>query len=405
MEDVESGADFSWLNGKVLKSKHDNDYTNAEWVRDYSVYIKMILSKIILNLDRKNYTEKKKDEILALIVNSTTIKYFIYAVTHDSFQVEPQKNYQTYEMIGDKLLGFSFSFYMRKRFKDVSPSDITNFVKKILSTEYQAKISDGLGLSNWVIMYQPGNNKKLLPNAKVREDLGEAFFGVLSVIIDKLKYPEDGKESIYIDLFDILNSFLKLMFDKREFNFEVPGIDDKSYVEQRFQRTIGNIKTGGLNIDHKEYEEDNKKYWIVKVYVTDKNKQRLKDEFNIRIGENVLGFGKNKLKKQAEKIAFEKAREYLEEIGFNDEAIDKVKKKIDDSLKDQVIKKARNEVNKNIIDTKFSIYSNDSYALYQLIGVRKDNIKKILYTKMFDNTATKTNKQKEEETLKEYIES
>jgi dsRNA-specific ribonuclease len=407
MDVFEYGNDMSWVEGEKLKPSESifyNDFKDKIWVKEFYDYIKMILSKLIYHID--GYSSEEKKEILSRIVNKDTIKYFIFAVTTPTVEIEPTKNYETYETLGDKFMESSFLLYMKRRYPDVvTPSILTDIIHKILSTNLQGEACQKMGLANWVILFQPDkgkNNKiKLEPNQKIAEDVLESFFGALAYVFD---YANCNRYAV-----DIFDSFNRLCFDSREFNFEEPkkNLPTKTAVEQFFQGTIGDLKRGGyfLNV-----EEDKIKNKITTTLHIPKDKMKiLKDDYGIIFKNSVFGRGEARLKGSSEELAYEDAKKNMKNMKIN--GLDlfqyseqmKLDRKTPENAK--LLKKIlTKQYGKNIEELKVeNTYSNVKYTLLQLIVKFEDGKKTIVYTKLFKNDANTTMQEKIKETVDEYL--
>ena len=383
----EYGNDMSWIENEKINPSDEifyNDFTDKKWVKEFYDYIKLVFSKLISNM--KGYSIEEKKEILSLIVNKDTIKYFIYAVTHESVEINPEKNYQTYETIGDVYMGATFVAYLRERFPSIIPNSLTDIKHAILSTEHQGKASEKMGLPNWAIIYQPDkgkNNKiKLEADMKLKEDMLESFFGALSFILSL-----NGKSRYLID---ILSSYNHLCFDKRYFVFDrYVTKDTKSVVGQFFQQTVGTLKEGGFKMKETVENEDTPERIItITLYITEEKNQELKKKVGIYFKNPVFGKGKAFLKSDAEKNAYENAKSNMLKINENIFEIPREKKKGKIENTEEIIKTANKRLKrKDIIDINIlPVYHTGKYTVFQILGDLENGKKIIIYTKTFEST-------------------
>jgi dsRNA-specific ribonuclease len=402
-----SGNDMSWMKGEKISPVDIfyNDFTDKKWVKQFYDYTRLVVSKLIDNMSSKKYDAEHKKRILDLIVNPKTIKYFVYGVTHKSVQVDDEKNYEAFETVGDKYMASTFVQYLKKRFVNISADGLTNFLHKIVSKDYQPEAADGMGLSNWAIIFQPDKKgkSKLYPGRKVKEDMLESFFGVIAYVLDL----EDSNGY----LIDILMSFNHLCFDDRTFNFDTyKSKDSPSVIGQFFQQTVGNLKEGGFKMKEEIMNDGTpKKYYNIYLYIEENKNIELKEKFGVYFKNRTFGEGSARNKSEAEKNAFEDARKNMYKIfGEDIFSLPKNKKQGKIENKDSVIRKANKDMKRSdIVDVIIEIiaYKGEITTIFQLQGILKNEKKIILYTKIFENNNSLTADQKREKVINEYLET
>lgn len=402
--------DLSFLHDEKINPSSDierNDFKNKDWVIEFSTYIKMLLMKAIRRIGY--YTkEEKEDALKTLMIGSDkNIKYFIYGVTHQSVNPNTEKNYQTYETVGDRFLYSSFILYLRSRYEKITEGIVTNLFQKILSKKYQSDITVGLGLDKWVILPYTEEFGMLKPNVSFREDLLEAFFGVIAFIYDK-----ENKSKYTLD---IMRSFFELLFNEREFTFNKEdtsgdlSLTNISYVQQYFAGIIPNSGTkGGVYEDIIEINEDDKlteyKYIIKQ---SKSNLEYISENYGIYVPKTTLGYAQNTSKKLAKTLAYDRAREYLENVGLTHELKEKIKRKatMDEEIYQKIMRKAKKEI-KDLVDIKIeSTFTNETNTVININGEDKDEYKHVIYRKIFRNKKGESIDDMKQETIDSYLRS
>jgi dsRNA-specific ribonuclease len=107
--------------------------------------------------------------------------YWIPAFTHKSVNPDPQKNYETLEFYGDKVMNDTFSSYIRKRFNNrINQEKATLLQNRYMFKGFQAELSEKLKLPE-LVRFDPEYPDI---NKSIKEDVLEAFFGSLKNLGD-----------------------------------------------------------------------------------------------------------------------------------------------------------------------------------------------------------------------------
>lgn len=402
--------DLSFLHGEKIKPSSDierNDFKDKEWLSEFMTYIRMLLSKSIKRISY--YSKDQKEDALKILLSGSdkNIKYFIYGVTHQSVNPNVDRNYQTYEIIGDKFMYSSFILYLRSRYTKITEGVITNLFQRILSKKYQSDISQGIGLDNWVILPYTKEFGMLKPNVNFREDLLEAFFGVIAYIYDK------ENKSMYT--LDVIKSYFELLFNERDFSVSKDDsagdstLSDISYVQQYFTRIIPNSGVkGGIYEDIIEINEDDE--LTEYKYIVKQRKDYLEymnETFGINIPKNVFGYAQNTSKKLAKTLAYKHARDYMNSIGLTEELKNKLKKKagVSSEYFDIIMKKAKKEYDDLVDVVVEATFVNEMNTVININGEDKDEIKYVIYKKIFKNKKGVSISDMEQDTIESYLKS
>lgn len=102
--------------------------------------------------------------------------------THQSVDPTPQKNYEAFETLGDKVLGACLAHYLiAEGGSRVDSNSMTDINKEILANERQAEMAVNMGLSNPRLI-----RSTVVVESSMHEDIFEAFFGCLFTVANRL---------------------------------------------------------------------------------------------------------------------------------------------------------------------------------------------------------------------------
>lgn len=380
------------------------DKENPKWCQEFYNYL-LALLKIIVPENRVN--------LIPYILNKETLKIFLRAFTHYITDVNNIKNYEALETIGDTVMKTAFSVYFFERNPDADPDLLKNVVEETQSDEEQGRFSHELGIINWVQL-----DDVLKDNSKIKEDLLEAFGGAIELTLNK-RGIYGLSEEIFVNMFKIIydnyefkqvkdpKTWLMQLIDqirpasiaKRKFsidkekNIYMPrpqDIDEKLFqkivdyanklvTEEDVSKKIVTKKKENKEkdegedkgIDVREYYDTDKHKYIAEFFIDDYGVKVLKYYgFNFKRNQ-ILGKAIEATKKPASRHAGEKAREYLNNLGINNEWIkeQKSRKLIEDNapLGKEALLKAKS-YNKKIIKLGIKNKTLKSDAVYVLYG-------------------------------------
>ena len=161
----------------------------------------------------------------ALLDQEALTKFWARAFTHKSVEADPQKNYDTFEFYGDKIMNDVFSDHIRKRFEDrIDQAKGTLLMNKYMSKEFQASLAEKLGLPEFIRFDPEFPNV----NVNVKEDVLEAFFGCLKILADDRIQQGFG----YIYCFNLIN----LIFNDIPIILEQIQKDPITLLKERFEK-------------------------------------------------------------------------------------------------------------------------------------------------------------------------
>ena len=329
--------------------------------KDLYDYIYILVSSLTQGL-----FEHKKDEIALVndIVNKETMKLWIPCFTHKTYDPNEGENYETLESVGDKILSYTFKTYLYERFPKISASQLNNLDQQYMSTHYQSLISEKLRLTEWLRV----GGEVPRSSEKIREDLLECFFGTLDTVFIKNKKFGLGFGS------RICMNFIKKVFN---ININMDIEPARTFVDQASQqlKLQGAIKSQTIQTPEENYS--------VIVEFTETGSNQL---YDLGLKLPPMRFVSNKATKSpAEQEAYGKMMMYLTSNGVTRKWISSIKRKEVEKGLGDIYKRVLDKANRG--KTKFkSIEFEESYnsrpasSVFQVIGIKDNNLKQILYT-------------------------
>jgi dsRNA-specific ribonuclease len=303
-EDEVADADNATTN-KLMKLFRDlpkptvKNVDSKEWLAEYQQYIYKILLKIWPG----------KEEICRQMVADDVMDIWVQAVTHQSYDIDPENNYEVLEFLGDSLLEPAFNLYVYNKYEaKLSQSELTNLKIHYNSKIFQSEVSTIMGLPNWVRQNEEViKQQKQKKNIHVSEDLIEAFYAALNQVSDIIKYGLG---------FVSVRKFTKLFCDQIQFNDRYMRNVPKTEVIQWFQR----LKYDGKFSENKLGSGNSFTYQIV----LNKDLYEALQGLFPRITTNVIGEAKSTSEKAAAAAAWGNAQRYLESIGMNNDSVEEI---------------------------------------------------------------------------------
>ncbi len=143
--------------------------------------------------------------------------------------INPEKNYEYYEQLGDVIIGQFLVWYSYRRYPRLCCAEGVKVVARIRinygSRESLSRIADSLGFWPYIsaMSSQRDNSKKDL-----LEDVFEAFIGAVALIIDDAIEPGEGYKFAYI--------LLTTIFDKIHISLRYTDLfDAKTRLKELFE--------------------------------------------------------------------------------------------------------------------------------------------------------------------------
>lgn len=325
---------------------------SAQWVADFQEFIYQILMIIT----------DGKEKICKMLIEEDAMKIWVVAFTQKTIDVNPENNYDSYESIGDVLLGASFKILALQRLgkKDGSASVLNDLKSAYMAKEFQADISQLLHFPEWVRISEEG---KINKSIHIKEDLFESFAGALYYVAEEIK-PGLG--------FLLVRQFLDTIFENIELKKKFQTVADKSAVLQRFEK-IGSVQS----VMEETIGKGTIQILLLNDMVLEKSRR-----FFPELQSRVLAVEKSDSLEltSTRNRAWAKAKKYIESIGMTEEECERIKQ---EGSKEKLME--ANPTLYNLVRNKLQRqgYSNFEFDLPQnlanqysrtaiLIGVREE---------------------------------
>jgi len=144
-----------------------------------------------------------KKKYIDLLTNTESMNLYSDAFTHIS--IDPDRNYEYLEILGDVTCNKSIVWYIKERFPQLQNSDGVKVIARLrinlVSKKNFAMIAESLGFIDFISCEKEIKEQK---GKSLLEDVFEAFFGATEVLIDGLL----GNGAGYGICFRILKSIL-----------------------------------------------------------------------------------------------------------------------------------------------------------------------------------------------------
>ena len=338
-----SSLNVDFLGDIGLKMPSTQEYSDKEFYK----YIYSLLATFI-----------EKDKI-STILGKDTISFWRTCFTHVSYDPNYDKNYETLESVGDKILSYTFKTYLYSRYPDISASQLNNLDQHYMSTHLQALVSSKMGLTNWLRV----NGEVPKTSEKIREDLLEAFFGTIDTIFNKKFGIGYGVKTCM--------KFIEKLFDF-ELNKDIEP--SKTFVFQIFER-LG-IKQGITNTIEQVVINGEISGWESVITINEFGLQTFKNNGK-DLGMTPKTWTIRRMtKKPTEQAAFTEVMYYLLNNGISAKWVQTVKRdsvidtQIGKESYDLVLNKAK-RINREItsVDIQETYKSKPAKTVFQIIGV------------------------------------
>lgn len=330
-------------------------------------FIITVLDAIIPSGSRKKDV-LSKGSIVKSLTNEASMSVWETGMTTIYENPNTDHNYEFLEWQGDSLMAFLFGQYIKKRVPEISEAAASELKSFYLSTKNQAEIADQMGLPEHIISTDYHEEVKSSP--KIKEDLLEAFFGALM--------------RNCVREFDI-GMGVSLAYNLMVHIFKPIKID--------WSMTLGNPKTQVKEII--ENLPGGQVGMVDKIRKDEKINVGLRDErwrvtINLpRAITSLLGDVKlpsplvvveERLKDDAQNMAYSEALKILNENGFNRNTVWELKRSVGNRVNAQVIGAAEREMERlelvNLYFTKVPEY----IPFIQLIGIDAAGDRHVLMT-------------------------
>lgn len=161
--------------------------------------MKAFLRNILLSIADNN------EEIVSKLTDETSMKVWIKAFTHESYNPNFGENYEELELLGDSVIRTIFLEYIMEAFPDADRSMMSEFASYYLKGYTLHQLSVKLGLHPYI-------NTRIETAIKLDEDVFESFIGALFIL---------GNQRItYGSGFVLCATLLRKLFNDMDFDIE-----------------------------------------------------------------------------------------------------------------------------------------------------------------------------------------
>ena len=339
-----------FLNSKLLNNIMEKEHI------EYIVYEEPLSQKDVLKL-RGNAIEELEGYV--------PLDDWKNVFTHESYDYNHGKNYEEYELIGDKVVGLEFVDFLIESYPTVDRNDLTLLNAYYMSKSFQPILADELDLPSFVRL-----GKGTTMDTHIKEDIFEAFFGGLFLICNKIFGRGVGEYYCARMMFNL--------FENRQLDFEVTKGSDKTRVKETFD------KMGWGQHVPEDFDRNKMGEAIVTIRLTQQAMEDIR-ELEAPFTSSILGQGIAKNKKEAEKEAYKKALDTLiNTIGLTDSFVDAYRFQ-KDSEEPQLTELA-NDTQDKLQSTEFTSailkkrVTRSKAVFIELRGRRKDGTQQLLVT-------------------------
>lgn len=248
-----------------------------------------------------------KTKFINILLSPRAIKQFGIAFT--SSKVDPDNNYEMYELLGDVAAGHFIKGYMKRRFPVLNCAKGVKVVARLLinygSKQSFSKIAEDLNFWPFISALQEDRDRL---KKSLLEDVFEAFLGVVEDILDdEYKTIGVGYNNVY--------TILKAVFDKMEISLKYDNLYD---AKTRLKEIFDKYRLCENSLGNLVYEEDERmegdKITTSHVYMVHggvKIKKQLIGGTRIKMGDGTAA-----LKSAAQQKASSEAIHFLRERGY-----------------------------------------------------------------------------------------
>ena len=233
---------------ELHSGKNKTVITRQQWKNMITERVRAILSDAVPD-DNKPYIEK--------IVGPGTIDIFMRALTSKDIEPNPLKNYESFEKLGDRIMGEKFASYLLDRFPAINESQMNDLARVYVSNTEQASISSKLGLPKLA-----NRLGVVVEDPHFREDLLEAFFAAIQLACEKSFNYSVGSIICY--------NMVKYIYTPYQLTLADAVRPQKNPVKEILEKV-------GLNAYFEKIEsEDNQgnKIWTRSIYVLIKSRDK-----------------------------------------------------------------------------------------------------------------------------------
>jgi dsRNA-specific ribonuclease len=298
-----------WLFKDIPRPDKDLDVNSPEWVAQFQNYLKVVLSKFVKNKDGS----AAEDKINKLINDTDSMNIWIQAFTDESYNRDPNQNYEILEIIGDAAQNYSFKMFIYKYFQTlelrVTEKLVSSFVQFYMSKGWQKHLNKTFHFTDWIL-----KDKSKDVGPKMEENLSESFCGALHEIADRNIANGAGVILVrkYIDFIGkkiVLEPERSLPFKTRVIQYMPAfGLKDSD------ARAVASGYAGKIKVDV-----------ILSELAINRLRSTESGRFSSIPKNGVIGTGVGPNKDEAETNAYYQAFKFFNDIGIDEKYVDQLK--------------------------------------------------------------------------------
>lgn len=371
----------SYKNPYLNLNTNLNMNNNSNW----EINLKNYLFNDLLKLFVPNET------IRSSLVSNEAMEIWKIIFTHSSYDGTIGKNYESYELLGDRFLDANFVLYLLEKYLyKITPFELTEIKRFYMSKVYQAQLGRKLGLVNHI---RTSSNIDI--SIHIVEDIFESFAGGLIKVGMLLKSKNEKGPSLGAGNILVFN-FIVYLFKDIDIDFTVAKGHPKSVVKQMFDKLHW-----GKPIENTYTSENSSQ--VVSILLTQEAVDDLA-KFGVIITNRVIGQDEAWSKSSALPNAYLQALKTLNNMGITDLWISQ--RKVAQDMSNPQLAPLFNQANKKMIQQGYtSIIFKISQTtregkIMQLIGILPDNTQEVLVE---TTTPVKKERDGKEQLLNLYI--
>ena len=216
------------------------------------------------------------EKYINLLLNSENMKIYDQVFTHES--VEPENNYEVFEMLGDATLNKNVVWYIHRKFPFLNIPKGVQIISKLknslVSKQMLGKIAgEDFKFDDFIKSTQEEFKNK---RESLREDVFEALIGATEKILDEQIRFGVGNE--------ICRQILEAIYDQQNISLKYTDLyDPKTILKEIFdmiRKKVAPTQPPQPGIDPSEYEKDKL------LYVYNSKKRRIEYNKKRSLGEN-----------------------------------------------------------------------------------------------------------------------
>lgn len=213
----------SYKHIKRMLSSEDNVIYYGSRQEDFLMFIKGLLT--LGNL---------KSHYIEILTSPASME--LYSIAFTAKSANEHKNYEIFELLGDKLVNHCIVWYMVRRFPILKCSDGVEILAR-LQIKYGAKqsfyeIADRFGFWDFI---SASEDERIRNKKHLLEDAFEAFLGLTGLIIDEKIIIGSGYAIVY--------DLVKAIFDTIPISLKYENLcDSKTRLKELFDHLSGRIQ-------------------------------------------------------------------------------------------------------------------------------------------------------------------